>query len=32
MYDFFLKCKEAFKDSEEYQIIMSIGKSIDIKN
>jgi MGT family glycosyltransferase len=31
MYDFFLKCIEAFKDSEEYQIIMSIGKSIDIK-
>jgi MGT family glycosyltransferase len=31
MYDFFLKCIEAFKDSEEYQIIMSVGKSIDIK-
>ena len=31
MYDFFSKCIEAFKDSEEYQIIMSVGKNIDIQ-
>ena len=30
-YDFYFKCIEAFKNSEEYQIIMSIGKSNDIK-
>ena len=28
-YDLYLKCIEAFKNSEEYQIIMSVGKSID---
>ena len=27
---FFFKCIEAFKDSEEYQVIISIGKFIDI--
>jgi MGT family glycosyltransferase len=31
MYDFFLKCIEAFKDSEEYQVIVSVGKFVDIK-
>ena len=28
---FYFKCIEAFKDSEEYQVILSIGKIIDIK-
>ena len=31
IYDFFLKCIEAYKDSEENQIIMSVGKFLDIK-
>ena len=29
--DFYLKCIEAFKNKEEYQIVMSVGKFIDIK-
>ena len=28
---FYFNCIEAFKDSEEYQVIMSVGKFIDIK-
>ena len=28
---FFSTCIEAFKDSEEYQVIISVGKAIDIK-
>ena len=30
-YDFYFKCIEAFKDSKDYQIIMSVGKAVDIK-
>ena len=29
--DFYSKCIEAFKDSEDYQVVMSVGKAIDIK-
>ena len=29
--DFYLKCIEAFKNKEEYQVIMSVGKFLDIK-
>lgn len=28
---FYFTCIEAFKDSEEYQVIISVGKAIDIK-
>ena len=30
-YDFYLTCIEAFKNSEDYQVVMSVGKEIDIK-
>ena len=30
-FDFYFKCIEAFKDSKDYQIIMSVGKAVDIK-
>ena len=29
--DFYLKCIEAFKNKEEYQVILSVGKFLDIK-
>ena len=29
--EFYHRCIEAFKDSEEYQVIVSVGKFVDIK-
>ena len=31
-YDFYLKCEEAFKNAEEYQVLVSVGRFLAIKD